>query len=376
MARLRAPRPQRPPPPQRANGHTAGGTGGYSTVDLAGRWLWTCRTSYEEDLVEEIRTVSSKLQAGRLEAGLVASNGRPRKGGTIVELAFARQGFPVEEVVTGDSVAALAAAAARRSRAALAGPFAFAVHVFTSDSESGSRLAPRAANVEKAVLAELLSDDSWRERCMHAADTRLGKDRLFHMCLLDDRHAAVGTLPMSQAVSLAPGGIHRIGAPSSSPSRAAAKLLEAFSWLGRAPEPGDRCIDLGAAPGGWVSVLLARRARVLAVDPARLAPALLRSRDLFHARQSAFQFTPDEPVDWLLCDMAWRPLEVAALLAKWGRRRWARFLIANIKLPMRRKVDMIRRVREILDSGGWRDLRVRQLYHDRDEVTLGAWHLG
>jgi 23S rRNA (cytidine2498-2'-O)-methyltransferase len=93
-------------------------------------------------------------------------------------------------------------------------------------------------------------------------------------------------------------------------------------------------------------------------------------------RASAFDFRVDEPADWLTCDMAWRPLEVAALLAKLGRQGAARFLVANIKLPMKKKVEMIRRVRDILATGGWRDVRVRQLYHDRDEVTLGAWRLG
>jgi len=29
-------------------------------------------------------------------------------------------------------------------------------------------------------------------------------------------------------------------------------------------------------------------------------------------------------------------------------------------------------VRDILGSSGWGSLRARQLYHDRDEVTIGA----
>jgi 23S rRNA (cytidine2498-2'-O)-methyltransferase len=70
--------------------------------------------------------------------------------------------------------------------------------------------------------------------------------------------------------------------------------------------------------------------------------------------------------------MAWRPLEVAALLAKWARRQWARQMVANFKLPMKKKAEMLFRVREILESGGWRNLRSRQLYHDREEVTIAA----
>lgn len=166
-----------------------------------------------------------------------------------------------------------------------------------------------------------------------------------------------------------------MGAPRSAPSRAAAKLLEAFDWIGRGPEPSDVCVDLGAAPGGWSQVLLERRCKVIAIDPARLAPAVAQHRNLTHVKASAFEYEPDETADWVFCDMAWRPLEVAALLARWGRRRHARFLVANIKLPMKKKVEYIARVKDILETGNWRDLRVRQLYHDRDEVTLAGWIL-
>jgi 23S rRNA (cytidine2498-2'-O)-methyltransferase len=139
-----------------------------------------------------------------------------------------------------------------------------------------------------------------------------------------------------------------------------------------APTAGEECVDLGAAPGGWSWVLLERGARVVAVDPARLQPDLLARRGLTHRQTSAFQYAPDAPVDWLFCDMAWRPLEVAALLARWGRRSWARMLVANLKLPMKRKAEMVARLHDIVAGGGWRGVRTRQLYHDRDEVTLVA----
>ena len=132
------------------------------------------------------------------------------------------------------------------------------------------------------------------------------------------------------------------------------KLVEAFLWLDRAPDAGDVCVDLGAAPGGWTWVLLERRARVIAVDPALpRALAAGQARRRAPARATPSSTSRDEPVDWLFCDMAWRPLESAALLAKWARRGWARLLIANIKLPMKKKAEILVRVREILTDGGW-----------------------
>ena len=155
-------------------------------------------------------------------------------------------------------------------------------------------------------------------------------------------------------------------------SRAAFKLTE-IDDKHRLFKSGGRVADLGAAPGGWTRRLVARGARVIAVDPAKLAPDLERHKKVTHVQESAFAFAPDEPADWLFCDMAWRPLEVAQLLAKWSRRAWAQTLVANIKLPMKDKNPILVRVRHILtQEGGWQGLTMRQLYHDRDEVTVTA----
>lgn len=343
----------------------------------AGDWLWACRGGFEDDLVEELAITGKRAEPCRVAVGLVRSSLRPRNGDAPVEPAFARQGFPVEALVSvegsgpGQLGAAIAEAALRGF-----GKGPFALQVWVADSDEANPLAGYASEVEAAIVATLAArDPSIAERRIAPEDARSGDDRFVQACVLARGRAAVGSLPVGAALSMAPGGRRRIGAPAGAPSRAAAKLLEAFDWLGRGPEPGDACIDLGAAPGGWTFVLLERRARVVAVDPAKMEPSLAKHKHLRHVQRSAFEYQLEEPADWLFCDMAWRPLEVAALLAKWGRRGAARFLVANIKLPMKQKVEFIRRVSEILATGGWRDVRVRQLYHDREEITLGAWRL-
>ncbi|RZM31997.1 MAG: hypothetical protein EOP67_30055, partial [Sphingomonas sp.] len=142
---------------------------------------------------------------------------------------------------------------------------------------------------------------------------------LVQVALTGPRHAVLGEVDMTRAISLAPGGRARMHADADRPSRAARKVEEALAWLGVEPGPGEVCVDLGAAPGGWSWALLKRRARVIAVDPALLRPDIASHRGLTHAQASAFDFAPDEPVDWLFCDMAWRPIEVAQMLAFGGR---------------------------------------------------------
>ena len=55
------------------------------------------------------------------------------------------------------------------------------------------------------------------------------------------------------------------------------------------------------------------------------------------------------------------------------RRKWATALVANIKLPMKQRVTFVHKVAATVASGGWQDVKGRQLYHDREEITLSAW---
>ncbi len=358
-AARKKPKPQAKSPP-RAHVKLPEVVLGAPGLPRAGEWLFTTRPGAEQDLMEELFYADAKTQPRPVGPSLVAA--RARKG----EQAFARQAFPVYAVVEN----ALISRTVGEALAATGRPQPWAFDLWVPDSDEGNPLAQRAAELASSVRVA----PAWAEK--RAADARaaLADNGLYaQACLLPpgDR-VAVGVVPARDAPSLAPGGRLRVHVPDAAPSRAAMKLLEAFAWLDRAPDAGDVCVDLGAAPGGWTWVLLERRARVIAVDPAFLARSLQGKRGLEQLRRDAFKYEPKEPVDWLFSDMAWRPLESAALLAKWARRGWARLVIANIKLPMRKKAEMLVRVREILTEGGWTNLRVRQLYHDREEVTVAA----
>jgi 23S rRNA (cytidine2498-2'-O)-methyltransferase len=338
-----------------------------------GEWLWTCRAGAERDLVEEIFYLDPKSAPRKVGDALVVSARRPK-----TELAFARQGFPIHELVHGrpnmaspDSIgrALVQQLLARR------GPEPWTFDLFVPDSEAGNRLSGRAEAAAALALSQVARElPAWFAVCRQSIAAAHAENGLLAVaCIFPPGDTcALGLLPTREAQSLAPGGRLRIHVPKAAPSRAAHKLVEAFAWLDRGPEPGDVCVDLGAAPGGWSYVLLERRAKVIAVDPARMARELTGRKNLDHIQADAFLFDPGEPVDWLFSDMAWRPLEAAALLAKWARKGWARLLIANIKLPMKKKAEYLFRVREILEEGGWTSVRARQLYHDRDEVTVAA----
>jgi 23S rRNA (cytidine2498-2'-O)-methyltransferase len=317
-----------------------------------GQWFWTCRKGFESHLRQELEAVCAHPEV--LGPGLLSSAQRPR-----VDPAFARTGFLVRARAAGPVDAAARTLA---PRLASLGPLT--VRVWTADTDEGQALGADARALEAALRGAT--------GVQHRDDGAVPFSEVALVGPPEAWTAVWGTVSRSEAVSWSPGGRQRMHRTGDAPSRAGLKLEEAWALLGLWPSPGEVCVDLGAAPGGWTARALDHGARVVAVDRAALAPQLERHPRLRHVRESAFSYVPEEPVDWLLCDMAWRPLEVAALLARWAREEWALHLVANLKLPMRDKVPTLVRARAVLEEAGWKALRIRQLYHDRDEVTVVA----
>ncbi len=199
-----------------------------------------------------------------------------------------------------------------------------------------------------------------------------------HVLLTPDGQAWLGLADRRRASSW-PLGIPRLKMPREAPSRSTLKLAEAFHvFLGpdetKLLQPDMRAVDLGAAPGGWTWQLLHRGLRVTAVDNGPLKGELVDNAMVKHLRMDGFRFVPTKPVDWMVCDMVEKPSRIAALVANWLTQRWARHVIFNLKLPMKKRREEVLRCREIIlesaaEQGLRADLSIRQLYHDREEVT-------
>ena len=304
-----------------------------------------------------------------IEAGLVESRGAPTFEDGSIDVTFARQGFLLVETLTAQN--ATESNVLSHAERLLGGSEKLCIQVWAPDTESGNRRMPECAALTSRLEAKLV------ERVPEAAQKLSSQvsqsdGAVLHVVVQGDGGWLIGEAKFQAVISPFVAGRARMRIEKDKPSRAARKVEEALHWMGLSPGSGEVCVDLGAAPGGWSWVLLEKRARVIAVDPANLRPDVAKHRGLKHEKASAFQYEPSEQVDWLFCDMAWRPLEAAQLLAKWGRRKWARVLVANLKLPMKQKQKMVEELRAIVHGGGWKRVRTRQLYHDRDEITLIA----
>lgn len=333
-------------------------------------WVFLTRAGSEKDLVEELGEGAEVMDEGVV--ALAARRRRP--DATYEEPGFARQAMSLEAVVESGGPEEIAdalaeAMLARRPKKAL--PWRWSLQVVSADSRDPHDPRRSLALALGEILPETLALRLPPE--LRAAEVSADEaERLAQVWIPSEEAALVGLTVATEALSRDPGGKPRLRRPEEAVSRSGLKLEEAFLWLGVGPEKGDRCVDLGAAPGGWTQVAVGRGAQVLAIDPARMKVDL-PARRFTHLQASAFEYAPEETLDWLLCDMAWRPLEVAKLVAKWGRRGWARQALVNFKLPMKKKADMLRQIVAELERAGWQGLRKRQLFHDRDEITIAAW---
>jgi 23S rRNA (cytidine2498-2'-O)-methyltransferase len=79
-------------------------------------------------------------------------------------------------------------------------------------------------------------------------------------------------------------------------------------------------------------------------------------------------------VDWLVCDVVDKPLRIAELVGRWIAEGHARRAIFNLKLPMKKRWDETRLCLDLFQEQAGKPLvvRAKQLYHDREEITVLA----
>jgi 23S rRNA (cytidine2498-2'-O)-methyltransferase len=150
------------------------------------------------------------------------------------------------------------------------------------------------------------------------------------------------------------------------PNRAYLKLWEALMRLGEHPGPGQRCLDLGASPGGWTWVLANLGAEVVSVDKAPLAPAVAALANVRMLNASAFALGPKDVggVDWLFSDVICYPERLYRLVNGWIDAAACRRIVATIKFQGATDFAQQRRFAEIPGAS------VVHLHHNKHELTF------
>lgn len=169
-------------------------------------------------------------------------------------------------------------------------------------------------------------------------------------------------------------GQQRMKMDPDSPSRSYLKVEEAFYIFAKSPGENNTVVDLGAAPGGWSLSALKRGAHVFAVDNGPLKEPVLSHPAIKHLKEDALRYRHqgETPIDWLLCDVLETPEVIIEMLRKWLRQGWCRYFVVNLKLGRRDPVAVLKELRDPTQGlmSYCKTLCIRQLYHDREEITL------
>lgn len=200
-----------------------------------------------------------------------------------------------------------------------------------------------------------------------------------HLFFLDSSNAYPG---VSRIDNSSPwhSGIPRLKFPKSAPSRSTLKLEEAWKTFFQNEDETIHlnrkmsAVDLGASPGGWTWQFVQRFIHVTAVDNGPMQAELMDSGLVTHNRTDAFTYKPEKPVTWMVCDVVESPRRIAKLVSQWLSKGWCRYCIFNLKLPMKKRYQETLAcktlISDTLDKANIDyEFQLKQLYHDREEVT-------
>ncbi len=338
-----------------------------------------CRSGFEGECSAEIIdraaaiNITGYCKTEKRSGVVVFTTSQEGKAIKIIEnlpfttMIFARQWFAAVDQVTNlpphDRVSDLSQAAGRFPRCS-------EVWIETPDTNEGNSLSKLGKSLQKPLQLKLKAFGALRAS---------GRYRL-QVLLTSGDSAWVGmSLPGNDSPWL--GGIPRLRIPKAAPSRSTLKLEEAWhvflpteGW-GDELKAGSWAVDLGAAPGGWTWQLVQRGLKVMAVDNGPMNNQLMLTRQVDHYEADGFLFEPPRAVAWMVCDIADKPARVIHLMSTWFVNRWCRKSVFNLKLPMAKRYlevcKLLERLQENCDQAGVKiSWQAKQLYHDREEITV------
>lgn len=196
------------------------------------------------------------------------------------------------------------------------------------------------------------------------------------VALIEPNQWFVGCHRTTSRVASWPGGVPDLELPEHAVSRAYLKMAEAMSWASLPMSRGERVVELGCAPGGASQALLDAGLEVIGVDPAEVDESVLADPNFTHVRSRSVETSRKvfRHVQWLAADMNVAPsftLDAVEAVVKHPGIS-IRGMLLTLKLPDLALVDELPKFVERVRSWGYRDVRLRQLAFNRQEICLAA----
>jgi 23S rRNA (cytidine2498-2'-O)-methyltransferase len=199
---------------------------------------------------------------------------------------------------------------------------------------------------------------------------------LLDVALVEPNQWNVGAHVNSSRTASWVGGVPVIDLPDHAVSRAYLKMAEALAWAALPMSRGEAIVELGCAPGGASQALLDAGLTVVGVDPAEVAPEVLEDSRFTHVRARTHEVPRKiyKNVRWLAADMNVAPdytLDaVEAAVTHPGAT--IRGMILTLKLADWKLAERIPEFVARVHGWGYRDVRLRQLAFNRQEICLAA----
>lgn len=233
---------------------------------------------------------------------------------------------------------------------------------------------PLAAEAE-FVLRELSPIEALRDGSQ-AGSVSPRNRWVLDVTLVEPGHWFLGCHRTTSRTACWPGGVPPLELPEHAVSRAYLKMAEALAWSGLPMARGEHVVELGCAPGGASQALLDAGLLVTGVDPAEVDPAVAADPRFNHVR-ARVATAPKRLLrgaHWLAADMNVAPkytLDAVEAVVK-HKDISIRGMILTLKLPDWSLADELPEYVERVRSWGYKDVRLRQLAFNRQEVCLAA----
>jgi len=186
----------------------------------------------------------------------------------------------------------------------------------------------------------------------------------------------IGYHRAAETESCWPGGLFWAPSPPDAVSRAYLKMEESLAWTRLPVQPGDLCVEIGAAPGGSSQALLNRGLRVIGIDPADMDPRVIAHPNFEHWKKRGADVRRREfrKVRWLTADMNVAPSYTLDTVEAIVTHREVHIdgLLLTLKLmdgsPAMEVPEYLKRV----SSWGFAQVAARQLHHNRHDFCVAA----
>jgi 23S rRNA (cytidine2498-2'-O)-methyltransferase len=234
---------------------------------------------------------------------------------------------------------------------------------------------PLAAEVD-GVLRTTSPIESHRA---HAYDTQAASQPniwVLDVVIVEPGEWWIGAHLTSRRAACWVGGVPRIAPPDDMVSRAYLKMAEALEWSALPFDRGEMCVELGCSPGGAAQALLERGLLVIGIDPAEVDPGVSGHPNFLHVRRRSTEVPKKEfaRARWLAVDMNVPPsytLDAVEDVVV-NKTTSIRGLVLTLKLAEWSLAENLRDIVKRVQGWGYRDVRVRQLAFNRQEVCLVA----